>query len=564
MRGRIGRRDLVSMATLGLAGIGIPLWMAAAAGTIGLPGNDDWIYMRAASSLFRTGNIDMPGHTAASVGQLALVQPLLWLSGGDPCAFTAFGLGMALLGLTSTYLLARRFVGAGSAILVVLLVEAFPGFARTTAGFMTDIPAYSLAVLSLLLGTRWLQGDGRRVTLVASLAVGLLAFSIREFAIAAPLAILLAAWARNRPDERVWLTCLSGLLAVGVAGVLLVAASIPGYGVPRAPDLGRLSFIGSAFATLAAVLLPAAALAMGRRMAGFSAAHIVLGAGVIGAGLFCLVLVFPYGPIVGNYWMPNGLGGDAFLSGTRDFVIGANAWDLSAEVAWFAAILVAALAFGWGQRNLARVTSWPTTKAAAIRVARSREAPLGFFLVGYAAAIVFFTSISYPLDRYLYPMVPAAAILLLQEAAQPSRFGMSRALAQAAFAWLVASAVIIAANSFAYDAARWRAGDEAVAMGYDARTVDAGYEWVGYHASGARSGSGTYGLSWYDDVFLAHRPCAVVSNSPLNIGALRLIRVDRAAYLQYLFFGPAEPLYLYGSLADGCPPPPAAVAATAS
>ena len=77
------------MATLGLAGIGIPLWMAAAAGTIGLPGNDDWIYMRAASSLFRTGNIDMPGHTAASVGQLALVQPLLWLSGGDPCAFTA-------------------------------------------------------------------------------------------------------------------------------------------------------------------------------------------------------------------------------------------------------------------------------------------------------------------------------------------------------------------------------------------------------------------------------------------------------------------------------------------
>jgi len=37
--------------------------------------------------------------------------------------------------------------------------------------------------------------------------------------------------------------------------------------------------------------------------------------------------------------------------------------------------------------------------------------------------------------------------------------------------------------------------------------------------------------------------------------------VDRSAYLQFLFFGPAEPLYLYGALVDGCPPPPAAVAA---
>ena len=69
----------------------------------------------------------MPGHTAASIGQLVMVQPFLWLSGGNPWAFTAFGLAMGGIGLASTYLLARRFVGTGSAILVVLLVEAFPG-----------------------------------------------------------------------------------------------------------------------------------------------------------------------------------------------------------------------------------------------------------------------------------------------------------------------------------------------------------------------------------------------------------------------------------------------------
>ena len=99
-------------------------------------------------------------------------------------------------------------------------------------------------------------------------------------------------------------------------------------------------------------------------------------------------------------------------------------------------------------------------------------------------------------------------------------------------------------------------------MGYDARTVDAGYEWVGYHASGAgKSGSGTFGLSWYDDLLSSTSPCAVLSNRPLDNGAFRLIRVNRAAYLQYLFLGPGEPLYLYGAVMDGCPPPPAAVAA---
>jgi 4-amino-4-deoxy-L-arabinose transferase-like glycosyltransferase len=556
MLGRIGRRDLFALAILGLVGIGIPLSLSSAAGAIGIPGNDDWVYMRAAGSLFRTGSVDMPGHTAAFVGQLVMVQPLLWLSGGNPWAFTAFGLVMGLLGVASTFFLARRFVGTGSAVLVVLVVEAFPGFARETASFMTDVPAYALGVLCLLLGTRWLQGEGRRVILVTSLGAGLLAVSIREFAIAAPAAVLVAAWARNRADERVWLAAVSTILAAGVACILGVAASMPGTAAPGAPDLGRLSFLGPAFSTLAAVLLPAAALAMGRRIATFGPQQI------LGASFVCLVAILPYGPLIGNLWMSNGLAGDDLLSGTRGPLFGASAWAMSGQFALFAAILVAALALRGGQRSLAQVTSLSTARTRAIEMARSREAPLVLFLVAYAAELAAFVSVGSIFDRYLYPMVPAAAILLLRGSAQPSPFGRSRAFAHAAFAWLAASAFVIAANSFAYDAARYRAGETAVAMGYEAGTVDAGYEWVGYHASGGvRSGSGGYGLTWYDDGLSSQRPCAVLSNSPLDKGAFRLIRVDRSAYLNYLFFGPAEPLYLYGALADRCPPPPAAVAA---
>lgn len=555
--GHVDRRDMVAMGALLLAGVGSPLFMSSAAGAIGVPSTDDWIYMRAASGLYRSGTIDVAGHTAAFIGQLVMVQPLLWLSGGNAWAFTAFGLVMMSIGVASTYLLARRFVGIGSAVMVVLLVLASPGWVREAATFMTDVPAFALSMLCLLLGTRWLQGEGSRVTLLLSLGVGVVGLSIREFALAAPAAILVAAWARNRADERVWLAAVSVTLVVLAAGVLAVAASTPGRGTAQlTADPWRLAYLGPAFTTTAAVVLPAAALSVGRRFASIGPQHAILG-----AALVVFMYVTPNGPLVGQLWMSSGLVGNALLNGSRDPVIGPSAWALSGQLGSFAAILLAALALASGQRRLAGVASLSAMTGRAIGIARSREAPLVLFLVAYAGELAVLLSMSYyPLDRYLYPMVPVVATLLLRGPAQPSRFGRSHAFAHAAFAWLVASAFVIAANSFAYDAARYRGGEAAVAMGYDARTVDAGYEWVGSHGNGLGTGTGSYGLMWYDDEFANGQPCAVLSNSPLVLSSFRLIRVDRSAYLQYLFFGPAEPLYLYGALADGCPPLPTAFA----
>jgi 4-amino-4-deoxy-L-arabinose transferase-like glycosyltransferase len=463
---------------------------------------------------------------------------------------------MALIGIASTYLLARRFVGTGATLMVTLMVLVFPGFARETASFMTDVPTYALVTLSLLLGTRWLQGDGTRVTLIASLLAGLAAVSIREFALAAPAAILVAAWARSRPDERVWLAGASGAVAAGTVSVLRIASSIPGHAGPATPDLQQVALVGSAFATLAAVLLPAAALAIGRRITILTPSQIILG-----SALGCLIVALPSGPLVGDLWMANGLGGDFLLGGTRDLVIGTRVWALSTQLASFAAVLFAALALRWGQSRLDQVSSFSTAVTAAIRIARSREAPLVLFLAAYALELAVVASMGSMFDRYLYPMVPAAGILLLRAPVQHADAGRSRAFAHAAFGWLGVSALVIAANSFAYDAARSRSGQAAVAMGYDARTVDAGLEWVGYHASGVeRPGSNPSGLTWYEDDWPSFRPCAVVSNSPLDVSALTLIRVDRSAYLNYLFFGPEEPLYLYGAVGDGCPPIPAAAA----
>ena len=554
---RLGRWDIVAVTGLILLAVGIPLSLAVVAGAVGLPSNDDWVYAQAARSLFDTGRVDMAGHTTAFIGQLFLVQPFLRLSGGDPWAFTAFGLVMAAIGIACTYLLARRFLWIGSATFVVLLVIAFPGFLRSAASFMTDVPAYAFVMLCLLLGTRWLQGDGGRVTLLASLGAGLLAFSIREFAVAAPLAIIVAAWARNRPQERVWLAGVSILLAAGLAGVLYLSSSVSGHGGPATLKLGGLVVLGPAFATLAAVVLPATLLYLGRRMPTISREQIL-----VGVALVCFVVFDPKGPLLGNLWTEFGYAGNSVLVGGRPSLLGATAWALSRQIAVFAAILAAVAALSWGQRSTAGVSSVSTAGSRALQIASSREGVLVLFLLGYAAELVLFSLLGGLFDRYLYPMVPVAAILLLRRSAQPVglgrpvRLGRSDAFAHGAFAWLMASALILAANSFAYDAARQREGEAAVALGYAANTIDAGYEWVGSHAIGPQGTNDDPGLlTWWEALWPTFRPCAILSNAPLDHPGYELIRVNRSAYRQFLVFGRDRPLYLYGAHRDGCPTP---------
>ncbi len=157
MNPALGRRDAVVLLALVLLGAGVPLALAAAAGALGVPSNDDWVYRLGADAVYRSGAITMPGHTATAAGQILLVQPLLWLSGGAPWAYPAFGLGMAALGIAAAYLLARSVVGPGAAAMAAILVIAFPGFARESASFMTDVPTFALEMVSLLLGTVWLR-----------------------------------------------------------------------------------------------------------------------------------------------------------------------------------------------------------------------------------------------------------------------------------------------------------------------------------------------------------------------------------------------------------------------
>ncbi len=341
-----------------------------------------------------------------------------------------------------------------------------------------------------------------------------------------------------------------GVIA-GLAVAVIVSRSVSGHGDVASLQLAQLKYVGPAFATFAAVLLPASLLYMGRHLVNFKGEQIVLG-----VSLVLLVLLLAAEPFLGNLWQQRGVGGNSILVGDRPVVIGTVVWRLSSQIAILGAILAAAIAVRWSQRLLANGRSLSSARSLALRIVRGPEGLLGLFLIGYAAELILYSSIGRLFDRYLYPMVPVAAILILREVPHPLGRRRSHALAYAAFAWLVGSSIVLAANSFAYDAARYRAGETAVAMGYAPETVDAGYEWVGMHAVGSEGAHlETRPVTWWEGLWPSFRACAIVSNSPREVPNYQLVHADRSAYRKYLFFGPAEPLYLYGTVTEGCPAP---------
>ena len=96
---------------------------------------------------------------------------------------------------------------------------------------MTDVPAYAAEMLCLAVGAVAVgrtAGEPPSAWLVASLVVGLWAFSIREFAFAAPAAVLIAAMASDPLEpRRRYLFGFDALLAA-CALIYLVAHGLPG------------------------------------------------------------------------------------------------------------------------------------------------------------------------------------------------------------------------------------------------------------------------------------------------------------------------------------------------
>lgn len=552
-----------------LIGVGVPVLIGLAAGALTLPHNDDPIYRRIALGFYETGRVELLNWGVTSfLGQLFFTQPFLWLSGGAAWAFPASTMVLATIGIAASYLLVRMILSLSRATLAVMTILFFPGFLLNTTSFMTDVPAYSAQTLCVLLGAVALRRTGRAHWgwLVASLAVGCFAFSIREFAVAAPAAVAVASIASAGKAWRSHL--LVGVAAAAsCVAVYVVTAHLPNQASAGFSPLTSTNITAArwAVATLAFVLSPAIVLAGAWWLPRTRRVDQLLGAAV-GAVLFrdeLLSLITTQAVprvIVGNLFDATGALSSGILTGIRPALWGAPLWSL------FNAVAIIAVLFGFAllgaivgsvirRRSFGSqgVVGWTGSVTGLVTV---YAAMLAGGLLAFGLGIVMY-------DRYLWPIVvPAAALLLLRpplfdtkaRATEAVASRRARSASVGLLACLGVIALVLLLNAKAFDAARWRFGDEAVRRGFGADVVDAGYEWVSTYARGLGDAHAPVraGQIWYYRVWPSFHACAVVS-STLYIGAgIPLEMGDIAAYRLWLIGGPSEPMYLYRVVSPAC------------
>ena len=527
------RQDRRAAILLAVATVLASWLLAAKAGAAGIARTDDWAFGRVAFDLQRSGHIHLVGWGPMTlIGLVIWAQPWLWVLGDH---YWVLDLGAAALfaaGLFAAHRLARRALVPALALVAVGSVVAYPGVLRDATTFMTDAPAFSLQAIALAAGVAALQARGRRryALLAVVVLVGFWAFTVRELAVAAPIAVLAAAFSADRSTRR-QIALFVGVLGVGCAGFWLWRHSLSGdqpYG--GHPDAwSAANLVASAGLTGALGLAPALAWSLPRwwrpvhrlgRAIGW-----VAGAAV---GAVLPIVAAHQGRhlwwFVGDYLQPNGMNGDKLALGFRPTVLPRAVWDLLVAVALVSLVAVGGLVGEWIARQTAE--RWRPRPATAI------QRVLVWHLATSGAVLTVAAMWNGALfDRYLWPMILSGSVVILARpndvVARSPIVAWGPRLGAAVLAGLAAVSLVLTVNSDVFDGARWQAGQDAVRSGIAADRVDAGFEWVGAHSSGTMHGAPATAdplVSWWSQSVGMPAVCAVVSASPIGPGVPKATR----------------------------------------
>jgi hypothetical protein len=458
------------------------------------------------------------------------------------------------------------------------LTLAVPGILLNTSSFMTDVTAFSAEVACLVFGAAALHRSGRaRWALVAAaVATGCFGFSVREFDLAAPVAVLVVLVVQDRRAWRAYgfagFCTMAACIAIYVWTAKLPGAHLESLSLPTGTSLRQLI---SSYFTLGFVispLLPSVLRATLRSSArtgpglrGSARAGAVAAAVFLGLGT--LSLAKGWGLFIGNYLMQQGVTGAAVLSGARP--------DLFPGALWLALEIVALIA-GTALAFVA-VAAVTTREAASQLFSGTVQSLVAWFaLLSAAGLLAYGLLVRAPLfDRYLSQLAFPVAVLLahscLRSRATTRRpthalgvmtaAGRTPRAGTAATAATVGLVLVIGAvtaaltlNADSYDGARWQAGQVAVQAGFAPSEVDAGFEWVGTHTSEDANRAlqvlpGPAYEAWYDKLFAGFRDCAFVTGSPSPQPDLTLLRVTT---YDELGFAVPEHLWIYAAQAPGC------------
>lgn len=480
----------------------VPILVARHYGALGIPRSDDWSYL-VTQFRWNAGDGLSFNHwvTMTLVGQLLLSAPVAQAFPRDIAALQWFTALTGAVGLGATVLLVRR-AGAptGLALLGAVAIGVCPLWGPLAASYMTDVPAFAASTIALLLGVEALRRDDRGGPwLVAATAVGVLAFSIRQYAALPTFAVLLVALLHAHRTGRPAMVRRAGVaLGVFVVAAVVISAwwsTVPaGKAVtPHLPDAHsvRVAAIkGAGFVRLAGLVLAPVLAWVGpvgivRRAWRASATTTVVLAGGTFILLATTAAVIRDSLFVGNYLVHDGVLSDIVMSGPRPDVLPGPAWALVVAFASAAGIVLVVAAVPFLVEAAGRVRRRDLDDIDPVRAA------LVGTVVAYAAVHAVATACGIQMyDRYVLPLLPPLTALL--GTAPHAAVGRTRAWVAAGATLVLVGAVGLAftIDSASFDGARWRAAERATRAGWRPNQIAGGFEWVDYHAR-TKVGRGT-------------------------------------------------------------------------
>ena len=517
--------------------------VASMAGAVGIARSDDWSYLLTQFEFADSGQFVMNNWAVTMlIGQTLVAAPVVAVFGPNIGVLQGLVAVMSAGALVVTYGLVRKALPIGWAAFAVTTLAVSPIFGPSVVSFMTDIPALLFLSVSLWIGINSLRGDVPNWRLFAlSGLVAVVAFTFRDYAIIGFVAVVLVGWIAAR-SWSVRLGLSSGMIVVAAVagGLYLWRHSLPNDLRLDGWDLGfSVQLVARGILTIALLAVPVLAALMWWRVIQTSLVRsLILYLGALGLAIG--VLVIAGFELLGNVIHPFGSTWLISGPGIRMWPLWINRLLLILATVSLAALLVLL----WLLVAKPRRVSWWAGLRDWVRGDRARAVIVlfPFVLLGAHAAATIALG-TWFIDRYFILVLPflSATVLIV---GRDLGFLARGKLATIPVAVLVAYGLwglYVVDFDARFDGARWQMGERLVEQGYAPHEVDAGMQWVSFHALdiglGAQAVPTRPGRQWWTERYPDQRVCVtlVATDSPESVAgnAIGKFQVDTLFSKQY-------------------------------
>ena len=539
--------ELLLSAVLCTALVVISVIISAAAGAVGIARSDDWSYLLTQFEFAESGQFVLNNWAVTMlIGQTLMAAPVVMVFGSNIAVLQGFVAALSLGALMTTYWVIRRVLPMGWSWFVVITLAVSPIFGPSAVSFMTDIPALLFLSVSLFLGIHALSAGGIRwpSLLIAGL-VAIVAFSFRDYAILGFVAVVLVGLVVVSRHRDRWVLLGVLLALVSVAAILYSwrhslpnDLRLPGW------DAGfSIQLVARGALTLALLLFPAlAAVAWWRVDLGTGKARVALWATAAVAAVAAVVVATVAGfEFLGNVIHPFGTTWLVGGGGIRMWPLWFNRFLLVLAATCLALIFIL---MAWAVSRARGASSRAHAVLSFVRADVARAVIVVFpllLLIAHASATLVLGT--WLIDRYFILVLPflAAAILVL---ARDASVVVNRRLLWVPVVALAAYGVwglYVVDFDARFDGARWAISEELVESGYAPNEIDAGMQWVSFHATniglGAQDVPTRPGRNWWTERYPQQPVCVTVraidGKDSVSAGYLRSSNVSTMFGRQY-------------------------------